>query len=107
MYIHTKSTYAILKFSGSLKSRTGTRTVRDFNFLKTRSNTFLDMCAKRPASHCNLPPEHILITTREKSEIEGRAQDGYSSSRRKKIYGAKEIEQAELFGGAGDCARAS
>ena len=23
MYIHTKSTYAILKFSGSLKSRTG------------------------------------------------------------------------------------
>ena len=51
------------------------------------------MCAKRPASHCNLPPEHILITTSEKSEIEGRAQDGYSSSRRKMIYGAKKLNK--------------
>ena len=51
------------------------------------------MCAKRPASHCNLPPDHILITTSEKSKIEGRAQDGYSSSRRKRIYGQKKLNK--------------
>ena len=45
------------------------------------------MCAKRPASHCNLPPEHILITTSEKSEIEGRgvrrlAERGYTAQKK-------------------------